>query len=55
MDQLVRSSRRWITPFDWDEDDLRGRIQLGGCGDDPAEIREIFETSDTNYSWDFCD
>jgi hypothetical protein len=52
------SNRGWTiarTPIDWDEYDLRSRIQLGGCGDDPATIEEIFESSDTNYSWDFCD
>jgi hypothetical protein len=52
------SNRRWTvarTPIDWEECDVRSRISTGGCGDDPATITEIFETSNTNYGWDFCD
>jgi hypothetical protein len=51
------SNRRWAiarTPIDWDEDDVRGRIPMGGCGDDVAEVREVFETSNTDWGWDFC-
>lgn len=49
---------RWTiarAPIDWDEYEMRDRIQLGGCGDDPARIEGIFETSETDYNWDFCD
>jgi hypothetical protein len=51
-------NRRWAiarTPFEWDKYDVEGRIRLGGCGDDPAEIDEVFEVSETDYGWDFCD
>lgn len=51
-------NERWTVaraPITWDEYDVRDRIPLGGCGDDVAEIREVFETSNTDYSWDFCD
>jgi len=34
---------------------VRDRIPMGGCGDDVAEVREVFETSNTDYFWDFCD
>lgn len=43
------------TPIDWEEFDVINRIHLGGCGDDVAEITEVFETSNNNYSWDFTD
>jgi hypothetical protein len=52
------SNRRWTvtrTPIDWDEEDVRSRIPTGGCGDDVAEVLDVFETSDNDYSWDFCD
>ena len=52
------SNERWTvarTPIDWDEDMVRERIPMGGCGDDVAEVTDVFETSNTNYSWDFCD
>lgn len=52
------SNKRWTvarTPIDWDEDMVRDRIPMGGCGDDVAEVTDVFETSNTNYSWDFCD
>jgi len=51
-------NERWSiakAPIDWGSYDVRNRIPMGGCGDDVAEIREIYETSDTDYSWDFCD
>jgi hypothetical protein len=28
---------------------------MGGCGDDVAEVRDVFETSNDDYGWDFCD
>jgi len=28
---------------------------MGGSGDDVAEIKDVFETSNTDYSWDFCE
>lgn len=49
---------RWTiarTPIDWSEYDVRNRIPMGGCGDDVSEVREVFQTSDTDYAWDFCD
>jgi hypothetical protein len=49
---------RWIvarTPIDWGEYEVRNRIPMGGCGDDVAEVREVFEPSDNDYGWDFCD
>lgn len=49
---------RWAvarTPIDWEEYDVIDRIPMGGCGDDVAEIKDVFETSNTNYGWDFCD
>lgn len=52
------SNERWVvarTPIDWEEYDVRDRIPMGGCGDDVADIREVFETSNTDYGWDFCD
>ena len=51
-------NKRWTiarTPIDWDEDDVREKIPMGGCGDDVAEVREVFETSNNDYGWDFCD
>jgi len=48
---------RWIvarTPIDWGEYEVRNRIPMGGCGDDVAEVCDIFETSDEDYGWDFC-
>jgi hypothetical protein len=49
---------RWTvarTPIDWEEYDVRNRIPMGGCGDDVAEVKDVFETSNTAYGWDFCD
>jgi hypothetical protein len=49
---------RWVvarTPIDWEEYDVRDRISMGGSGDDVAEIKDVFETSNTDYSWDFCE
>ena len=46
---------RWTiarTPMDWSECDVRDSIQMGGCGDDPADIKEIMETSDEDWGWD---
>ena len=50
------SNKRWTTvrtPIDWDEDMVRERIPMGGCGDDVAEVRDVYETSNTDYGWDF--
>lgn len=52
------SNERWTiarTPIDWEEYDVRERIPIGGCGDDVAYVKDVFETSNTDYSWDFCD
>jgi hypothetical protein len=52
------SNFRWTvarTPIDWTEYDVINRIPVGGCGDDVAEIKEVFETSNKDYGWDFCD
>jgi hypothetical protein len=49
---------RWIvgrTPIDWDEYDVIDRISLGGCGDDVAEVKEVYESNAIDYSWDFCE
>ena len=49
---------RWTvarTPIYWKEYDVRDRIPMGGCGDDVAEIKDIFETGNTDYGWDFFD
>jgi hypothetical protein len=51
-------NRRWTisrTPIDWEEYDVRDRVQMGGSGDDVAELGEVFETSNKDYGWDFCD
>ena len=51
------SNERWTiarAPIDWDSYDVRDRIPMGGCGDDVAEVREVYGTSDTDYSWDLC-
>lgn len=42
-------------PIDWDEDDIINKIPIGGCGDDVSNIVEVYETSNTNYHWDFTD
>jgi hypothetical protein len=51
-------NNRWTvarTPIDWSEYEVRNRIPMGGCGDDVAEVRDVFETSNDDYGWDFCD
>jgi hypothetical protein len=48
---------RWTiarTPIGWDRYDVIDSITLGGCGDDPASISDVYETGDEDYSWDFC-
>ena len=48
-------NERWTiarTPSDWVEYEVRDSIRMGGCGDDPATILSIEETSDDDYSWD---
>ena len=40
--------------IDWEEYDVRDRIPMGGCGDDVAEITDIFQSNYTDYGWDFC-
>jgi hypothetical protein len=50
------SNDRWTiarAPADWESDEVRDRIPMGGCGDDVARIISIEETCDDNYSWDF--
>lgn len=54
----VEGNERWTivrAPIDWEEDDVRNRVPLGGCGDDVSRITSISETSDCDYSWDFCE
>lgn len=49
---------RWTvakTPDNWSEYDVRSRIPIGGCGDDVAEVTEVFQTSNDNYGWEFGD
>lgn len=49
---------RWTiarTPIDCNEYDVINRIPMGGCGDDVAEVRDVFETGNSDYGWDFCD
>ena len=51
-------NNRWTiarTPIDWEEYDVKDRIPMGGCGDDVAEITGVFESSNKDYSWDFCE
>ena len=51
-------NRRFViarAPEDWNEYEVQDRIQMGGCGDDPAEITGVFETNNQDWSWDFCD
>jgi hypothetical protein len=50
------NNRRMIarTPIDWDKYQVIDRITIGGCGDDVAEIVDVFEANDRNYSLDFC-
>ena len=33
----------WRAPADFNDYDIENHIQLGGCGDDPAEIVSIVE------------
>jgi hypothetical protein len=40
-------------PIDWEEYDVRSRVTMGGCGDDVAELKEIIETYNDDYSWDY--
>ena len=52
------SNERWCiakAPVDWDSYDVKNRIPMGGYGDDVAEVKEVYKTTDTDYSWDFCD
>ena len=52
------SNERWTiakAPFDWDSHDVKDRIPMGGCGDGVAEVKDVYETNDTDYSWDFCE
>lgn len=49
------SNERWTiarTPSEWEEWEVRSAITTGGCGDDPADILSITETSDDDYCWD---
>jgi hypothetical protein len=52
-------NKRWTTaraPADWEEYQVRERIPMGGCGDDVAQINEVFQTFEGHiYTWDFCD
>jgi len=48
-------NERWTvvkTPMEWSEWEVRSNFRTGGCGDDPAEVGEIYETSDTDYTYD---
>lgn len=51
-------NKRWTivkTPIEWGEYDVIDRIPMGGCGDDVAEVVDVFETTNNNYGWDFCE
>jgi len=53
-------NERWTiakTPSDWDEWQVRDRISSmsGSIGDDPAEVTQVYQTGDEDYSWDFSD
>lgn len=41
-----------MTPMEWEEWEVRSKIEMGGCGDDPAEILSIQETSNKDWGWD---
>ena len=54
-------NERWTiyrAPSDFDDYDIENHIQLGGCGDDIAEITNIRETTPddpddvSNYIWE---
>lgn len=45
---------RWTIvrcPLEWDEYDLRRAIQMGGVGDDPAEITSITPACSSDYDY----
>jgi hypothetical protein len=47
-------NERWTiarTPSDWEEWQLWEVINLGGCGDDPAEIISIEESQNNDWCW----
>lgn len=49
-------NERWVIarcPYDWQQYDVESAIQLGGCGDDPAYIIDIWETYEQGYGCDF--
>ena len=49
------SNFRWTiarAPAEWDAYEVESAIQMGGCGDDPAEITSIEESNSIDYSWD---
>lgn len=49
-------NNRWTvarTSSDWTEDDVRSSIPMGGYDDAPATILDVFETSNTDYRYDF--
>jgi hypothetical protein len=49
-------NKRWTiarSPSDWEEYDVRYYVTMGGCGDDVAELKEIFETNNNDYQWDY--
>ena len=55
----VEGNDRWTnarSPEGWNSYDVRNAIRMGGVGDDPAEIKNIYETTvhdPWDYSWDF--
>lgn len=51
-------NKRWTVaraPYDWSDWEVRDRVRLGGCGDDPAEVLDVFETTNEDYGWDFSE
>lgn len=51
-------NERWFvakTPLDWERWQVEDRIQMGGCGDEPAEIISIDETMSDDYAYDYTE
>lgn len=49
-------NNRWTiarAPEDWDAEQVRERIPMGGCGDDVDEVTDVFSSCKEKYEWDF--
>ena len=45
---------RWTlvrTPIDW----LESRIPIGSTGDVVSELKNVYQTNNIDFHWDFCD